>query len=204
MYYDAEINALSNVYEVLKALDNDQIKRIIDWVSSKFELEKYPDLKSGQREVELTPQPAPAEAVEPSGEPVRKRRGRKPGQLMPMAEETPLLPMPSGLKGFMKFDSLQEILNASTAKRTGAKMLLVAAYLQEKENLKELSSYDISSRMKKIGDEIKHPSATLNSLIGRKPPLLLQTGTHSASAKSRRKFRVTEEGLRIARKYIGE
>jgi hypothetical protein len=150
MYYDPEINALSNVYEALKALDNDQIKRIVDWLSSKFELDKYPDLKSGQREVDLTPQPA--EAVEPAGEPVRKRRGRKPGQLQPMAEETPPQPVPSGLKGFMKFDSLQEILNASTAKRTGAKMLLVAAYLQEKENLKELSSYDISSRMKKIGD----------------------------------------------------
>jgi hypothetical protein len=202
MYYDPEINALSNVYEALKALDNDQIKRIVDWVSSKFELDKYPDLKSGQREVELTPQPA--ESVEPAGEPVRKRRGRKPGQLQPMAEETPPQPVPSGLKGFMKFDSLQEILDASTAKRTGAKMLLVAAYLQEKENLKELSSYDISSRMKKIGDEIKHPSATINSLISRKPPLLLQTGTHGTSVKSRRKFRVTEEGLRIARKYINE
>jgi hypothetical protein len=83
-------------------------------------------------------------------------------------------------------------------------MLLAAAYLQEKENLKELSSFVISSRLKKIGEEIKHPSATINSLISRKPPLLLQTGTHGTSVKSRRKFRVTEEGLRIAKNYINE
>lgn len=204
MYDEPEINALSNVYETLKALDNDQIKRIIDWAGSKFELDKYPDLKTNQRRVDLPPQSAPAESVEPGGEPVRKRRGRKPGRLMPMGKETSPQPVPLVLKGFMKFDSLEEILNASTTTKTGAKMLLVAAYLQEKENLKELSSYDISSRMKKIGEEIKHPSATLNSLISRKPPLLLQIGTHSSSAKSRRKFRVTEEGLRIAKNFINE
>jgi len=200
MYHDPEINAMSSVFEALKALDNDQIKRIIDWVNSKFELDKYPDLKAGQREVDLIPQPAPAVA----GEPVKKRRGRKPRQLQPGIEEILPQTVPSGLKGFMKFDSLKEILKASTVKRTGAKLLLVAAYLQEKENLKELTSYVISSRLKKIGEEIKHPSATINNLISRKPPLLLQTGKHGDSEKSRRKFRVTEEGLRIARKYINE
>jgi hypothetical protein len=204
MYKDLEINALSNVYEALKGLNNDQIKRIIDWVTGKFELDKHPDLKTVQREVDLSPPPGPVEAVEPAVEPVKKRRGRKPGQPLPMAEETQPQPAASGIKGFMKYDSLKEIFNASTTKRTGAKMLLAAAYLQEKESLKELSSYEISSRLKKIGEEVKHPSAAINSLIGKKPPLLLQTGTQGISLKSRRKFRVTEEGLRIARNYINE
>lgn len=204
MYHDPEIKALSNVYEALNGLNNDQIKRIIDWVTSKFKLEKHPDLKTGQREVDLSPPPTPVEAVEPGVEPGKERIGRKPGQVQPMVEETQAQIVAPGLKGFMKYDSLKEILNASTTKRTGAKMLLAAAYLQEKENLKELSSYDISSRLKKIGEEVKHPSAAINYLISRKPPLLLQTGTHRASLKSRRKFRVTEEGLKIAKKYINE
>lgn len=204
MYHDPEINALSNVYDALKALDNDQIKRIIAWVSGKLDLDKYPDLKTGQTGVDLSPPPAPIEAVEPAAEPVKKRRGRKPGQVRPMVEETQPQPVASGIKGFMKYDSLKEIFNASTTKRTGAKMLLAAAYLQEKENLKELSSYDISSRLKKIGEAVKHPSAVINSLISKKPPLLLQTGKHGTSEKSRRKFRVTEEGLKTAKKYINE
>ena len=190
MYHDPEIKALSNVYEVLQGLDNDQIKRIINWVTGKFELDKHPDLKTGQKEVELPPQPAPVEAVEPSVEPIKKGRGRKPEQVRPVVEETQPQPVASGIKGFMKYDSLKEIFNASTTKKTGAKMLLAAVYLQEKENLKELSSYDISSRLKKIGEAVKHPSAAINSLIRKKPPLLLQTGTHGASVKSRRKFRV--------------
>ncbi|MGD2091158.1 MAG: hypothetical protein PVH61_33595 [Candidatus Aminicenantes bacterium] len=204
MYHDPEIKALSNAYEALKGLDNDQITRIIDWVTSKFELNQHPDLETGPGEVDLSPQPVPVEAVEPAAEPIKKRRGRKPGQVRRRIEETPPQPVAVALKGFMKYDSLEEIFNVSTTKKSGAKMLLAAAYLQEKENLKELSSYDISSRLKKIGEEVKHPSAAINSLIRKKPPLLLQTGTHGASAKSRRKFRVTEEGLRIAKKYINE
>jgi hypothetical protein len=204
MYYDPEINALGNVYEALKRLDNDQVKRIMDWVTGKFELDKHPGITTGQKEVDVSPEPVPVEAVEPAAEPVKKRRGRKPGKIQPGAEEISAQPVASGLKGFMKYDSLKDIFKASTAKRTGARMLLAAAYLQEKENFKELTSYVISSQLKKAGVEIKHPSATLNSLIGKKPPVLLQTGKHGDSEKSRRKFRVTEEGLKIARNYINE
>jgi hypothetical protein len=200
MYHDPEINALSNVYEVLKGFNNDQIKRIINWVTSKFELDKPPDLQTDQRKVDLSPQPVLEETVEP----VKKRRGRKPGQVRLMVGETQPQAAASGLKGFMRYDSLKEIFNASTSKRPGEKMLLAAAYLQEKENFKELSSYDISSRLKKIGEKVNHPSAAINSLISKKPPLLLQTGTHGASVKSRRKFRVTEEGLKKAKKYINK
>ena len=138
MYQDPEINALSNVYETLKGFNNDQIKRIINWVTGKFELDKHSDLKTGQREGDLSPQPVPLETVEPAVEAVKKIRGRKPGQMRSMGEETKPRPVASGIKGFMKYDSLQEILDASTKKKTGAKMLLAAAYLQEKENLKEL------------------------------------------------------------------
>ena len=43
MLPDDEINALSKVYESLKGLNNAQVKRIIDWVTSKFALDKHPD-----------------------------------------------------------------------------------------------------------------------------------------------------------------
>lgn len=36
MYHDPEILAMSQVYEAFKTLDNNQIKRVIDWLTSKF------------------------------------------------------------------------------------------------------------------------------------------------------------------------
>jgi len=51
---DNEINALSNVYEYLKGLDNQQIKRILAWLTSKFDLDNHPGLKAVEKELFLT------------------------------------------------------------------------------------------------------------------------------------------------------
>jgi hypothetical protein len=204
MYHDPEINALSNVFEVLKVLNNAQIKRIIDWVTSKFELDKKPVLKAVEREVAPSSEPAPVKAAEPAVVPVKKRRGRKPKKAPPMVEETQPQPAASGIKGFMKYDTFEDLLISSNAKTNTAKILLAASYLQEKKIIKEFGSYDISTLFKKIGEEVSQPSSALNNLMSKKPPLLLQTGTQGTGLKSRRKFRVTEEGLRIARNYISQ
>jgi hypothetical protein len=42
MHPDIEINALSEVYEALKVLNHAQIKRILDWVTGKFDLDNQP------------------------------------------------------------------------------------------------------------------------------------------------------------------
>ena len=202
MYQDQEINALSSVYETLKRLDNDQIKRIVDWVTSKFNLEKPEAFEAVKREAVLSSQPSLPEAAEPVLEPVKKRPGRKPRTAAPGFDVSQ--PAASGIKGFMKYDSLEDVFSTATATKIGAKILLTAAYLQEKENFKELSSYEVSSRLKKIGKEIKNSSIAINALMGKKPPLLIQTGTLGTSSKSRRKFRVTEEGLKAAKNYINE
>ena len=201
MYNDPEINALSNIFETLKGLDNDQIGRIINWVTSKFELDKPSGLEVHEREVEASPQPVTVEV-----EPVKKRRIKQsPTETEPTVETPAVQPvMATGLEGFMKFDSLTDVFNASIARRIGQKILLAAAYLQEKENFKELSSYDISSRLRKIGIKLNNASVAINGLMSKKPPLLLQTGTQGTGLKSRRKFRVTEEGLKTARDYITE
>jgi hypothetical protein len=82
------------------------------------------------------------------------------------------------------------------------RFLLAAAFLQENKNYKELTSYEVSSALKKAGHPVNHPSATISSLISRKPHLLVQLGSFGTSKQSRRKFRVTEAGLKIARGFV--
>lgn len=203
MSIDPEINALHNVYEALKGLNTPQIKRIIDWVTSKFHLNE--EGREVQPEVIEAAEPVMVEPVEPPVEPVKKRRGRKPRKVKSTVEKpTGKLAVATGIKHFMKYDTFEDLLFSSTVRTITAKILLAAAYLQEKKNYKELSSYDISSSLKKIGEEVNNPSAAINSLMTKKPPLMLQTGKQGDSSRSRRKFRVTEEGLRIARNYINE
>jgi len=217
MHTDSEISALNNVYETLKILNNAQIKRILDWVTSKFELDKQPGLKAAAREAAPSPGPGPLPEVSPgqfappAEAPVKKRRGRRPAAVEPVIEKP--VPQPGAApqpieapvtSGFIKYDNFEELLLFSTAHTNTAKILLAAAYLQEKKNLKEFGSYDITTLFREIGEEVNQPSAALNNLISKKPPLLTQTGTQGPGLKSRRNFRVTEEGLRIARNYLKE
>jgi hypothetical protein len=226
---DKEINALSNVYEALKGLNNAQIKRILDWITGKFELDKQPGLKSVETEASSPPGPGPLpepshlETAAPSEEPVKKRRGRRPGkskttavpqkkrrgrrpaQVKPVEEQPGPKPADAPvITGFIKYDNFEELLLFSTANTNTSKILLAAVYLQENKNFKEFGSYDISALFKEIGEEVSQPSSSLNNLMSKKPPLLFQTGTQGPGLKARRKFRVTEEGLRIARNYIKE
>ena len=217
MYPDSEIHALSSVYDELKGLNNSQIKRIIEWIGSKFELDKYPDLKAIEREGTLSPAPAPAakpkrrKAAAPVVERVKKRRGRRPAKEITVEEKPVPQPAQSaqpageaGITPFSKYEDFEALLLFSQAKTSSAKILLAAAFLQEKKNYKEFSSYDITSLFKSIKEEVSQPSTALNNLMSKNPPLLLLTGTQGPGLKARRNFRVTEEGLRIARNYIKE
>jgi hypothetical protein len=212
MYLDNEINALSNVYESLKGLNNAQVKRIIDWVTSKFALDKHPGLKAVEREVgpspepapEPAPEPEPAESAEAAVKPVKKRRGRPPAKAKFTAEEEQPQTTALGIPVFMQYDTFEDLFFASNAKTITAKILLAAAYLQEKKNIKEFGSSDLSAMMKKIGQVVQNISASINVLLMKKPPLLIQAGKSGAKKHARRAYSVTEEGLRIARNYIND
>jgi hypothetical protein len=50
---EKEIDAYCSVYDILKVLDNAQIKSILYRLSDEFELDKYPDLKADERDYNL-------------------------------------------------------------------------------------------------------------------------------------------------------
>jgi hypothetical protein len=215
MYQDQEINALNDVYEALVGLKPTQIKRIVEWLSSKYNLEKQKTgIVSTDKEVS-SPAAALVEVAPPADETaapvVKKRRGRPPGNAEPAAEISVSIPKPAvgadaapGVEGFLKFDTFEDLFFSSNAKSIAAAILLAASYLQERHNSKTLNTSEINAQMKKVGQQVQNISASINNLLTKKPPLLVQTGKLGDSKQARRQYRVTEEGLRIARNYINE
>jgi hypothetical protein len=199
MYHDPEIEALSKVNEALTGLNTAQVKRIAAWVTGRFGLDR-PEGSEGLAEVI-----AGAGEMEPSPPLVKKRRGRIPRAAKSQdAAAGPTTAAPVKFKGFMKYESLEALVKAKgdKLKRVSAKLLVVAAFLQERENYKEMSSYDITSKLKSLDMTIKNASISIKNMMLRKPPLLMQMGSFGTGAKARRKFRVTEAGLNKAREYI--
>jgi predicted transcriptional regulator len=212
MYPDQEINALNDVYKALRGLNPAQIKRIIEWLASKYHLDKQQVRIVSRDEVVGPSTTVPADEA-PSNDvitpTVKKRRGRPPKKVESVLTEPLVQPdaetaSTPGTDGFTKFDSFEDLFFSSNAKTIAATILLAAAYLQEKERLTAINTSAISKLMKKVGQQVQNISASINNLLTKTPSVLMQTGKQGDSKQARRQYQVTEEGIRIARNYIND
>ncbi len=226
MTKDPEIIAMSQVLELFKYLDNGQRRRIIDWVSSRFNVEAevmIPVLNDDQEPETRTLTTVPVQPaditdeapVQPVESIVQTESSETPiVQAEAQSEEEDEVTVPpvetaedddsDPLKnlGLKRYGSIETLFLSSSVNTVSSKILLCAAYLQEKMDFEELSSYDINSRLKKLGYGVANISNSLNTLISKEPPLMTQTRKIGDSKQAKRRFKVTEEGLRIARTYL--
>lgn len=232
MYHDPEILAMSQVYEAFKDLENVQIKRIIDWLTGKFALDRQPVVMPPQpvqeqatprQEVieepkpvveqpvaQEVPAPVPPPVVEevpepPAAPPVKEVKVEEPVEVKEpepepqpkVKQEAPKEPSTKNL-GIKRYKTIENLFLAADINTVAEKILLAAAYLQEKKGFEEFGSYDINSRLKKMGYGIQNVTNAINSLIRKKPPLLIQTKKEGSTKQSKRKFQITPDGLKIA------
>ena len=200
MSHDKEIDALSKVYEHLKGLNKGQIKRIMDWLGDKYDLEKKPGLKARPRAVESSPPPGPSplETVEPARQPVKKRPGPPPGKTGAAIKE----PLEDEIDVFKKYETFEDFFKKSKAKTKSDKILLAAAYLQENKKINGFTSSEVNILINKIGLYVPNISSSLYVILSKKPVLIKQKGRAISGKGPRRKYVVTEEGLRVARDCI--
>lgn len=206
MYQDPEIIAMSVAFTALNDLDNDQRKRIIGWLADRFDLsgkrppESFPrtvkKISITSIDTEVDNDSAPAAIVEPV------RRGRKPKNAAGGKTDAPKTPKVPEKKDFSHYDTALELFSEAKVKKSTDKILLMAAYLQVRHNFQEITSYDMNFRLKRIGHGVSNISSSLNAIISRKPEIMVQLDKESTHKQARRKFKVTEEGLKMARRFL--
>jgi hypothetical protein len=192
---DPELVAMSQTFDALKSLNSVQVKRIIHWVKDRFGLvdgqastpaEVIPAAPKVVTKVEVPSAAAPATAATPA----------------PAAPAAPATSKPPHQRDLLDYDTVLELFAEATVKKVSGKILLMAAYLQERHNFKEISSYDINFRLKRIGHGVQNISSSINSILKRKPQLMVEIEKEGSAKQSRRKFKVTVEGLKVARSYF--
>ena len=153
----------------------------------------------------LSPQPFPTVDVStmPAEENLENTEGvpGEPAVLTPPPDVLTVEPKEDIVADFQKYETFEELFLFSNTKTEVSKVLLTAAYLQEKENKTELSSLDISSALKDLGEELTNPSQTVKALLEKTPPQLALVGEEEGK-HARKKFTVTNEGLKVARSLI--
>lgn len=100
------------------------------------------------------------------------------------------------------FTSIADLFGKTTFKTESDKVLLVAAYLQLKENKEELTSREINKELNHLGHGVSNITVAIGVLINRKPSLMIQTRKEGKSQQAQKKYKVTLEGIKAANAMI--
>lgn len=188
MAQDAEIIAMNQVFESFSRLDNGQRKRIVDWVIARFALtedDKFmpPVNKGAVGDVQAADGPSTvvkfdAQSAGPVGFPGRKE--------------------------VKDYDTVLDLFSDAHVKKVSEKILLMTAYLQERLNFTEISSYDINSRLKRIKQGVANVTSSINGILKKDPPLMEVTEKKGGTKQGRRKFRLTQRGLDFVKDMLNK
>jgi len=192
MQLDPEISAMNEALDALKNLDNGQRKRVVDWITARYRLTEVSKFQTPEEEK----QTEAVEIFQPVEKSVGRKRGRKPGA----QKGRPAALDKTDIKNY---ETVLDLFSEANVKKVGPKILLMSAYLQEKLKFEEISSFDINSRLKRIKHGVTNISTAINGLMKKEPQLLVEVEKPGEDGKSpRRKFRVTEEGLKLAETFL--
>jgi len=82
------------------------------------------------------------------------------------------------------------------------KVLVVAFWLQEYQQIDDLDSQRINTELKHLGHGVSNITRTLEYLMETKPAMVIQTRKSGSSQQARKSFRVTTEGANRVRSMI--
>jgi hypothetical protein len=98
-----------------------------------------------------------------------------------------------------EFQSFADLYGAAEPS-TDSKRVLVACYwLQALQGETELESQTVNKILKELGYGVEHMPHALDELMSAKPKLLIQTKKQGSARQARRKFKLTNEGIKSVR-----
>lgn len=93
------------------------------------------------------------------------------------------------------FETLADAFAKASPKADSEKVLVVAAYLQEKEGRVELTSRDINKQLKHLGYNVSNITYEINKLKKLEPSMMHQTRKEGTTKQANKKYKVTVEGI---------
>jgi hypothetical protein len=102
------------------------------------------------------------------------------------------------------FESAADISAKAKPQSEADKVLVVAAYLQNKGGEKELTSREINKELKNLGHGVGNITNAISSLSVKKPSLMIQTRKEGRSKQAQKKYKVTTEGFEAVKRLISQ
>lgn len=165
MSEEPEIKAMMRIYEILERLDDDAKKRTVQWVISKFALDK---------------------PLSPS---IQSKAYSDCSDSVSLTNTT------GDKRGISKYSSAGDLLAVVTPPTNRERVLVVASYLQVSKNDDSgLTGFEINKVLTHLGHKSTNITVDINGLKKKKPSLMIQT-KKGKNLRSNKEYRVTEAGL---------
>jgi hypothetical protein len=190
--FDPEIEAIAKCYDLFKVLEDDSKIRVLQWLISKFELNPHPaaswKTKSDETATIETVKVLPETDSNINGFAAVNGNGQEKSN--------------SDSKAIEDFDDIAEMYAAAAPNKDWEKCLVVATYLQVKNDLQEITSFEVNKELKHLGHGVNSITHIFDTCIDRKPQLILQKRKEGKTRQAKKKYKVTGEGIKLVNSMI--
>jgi hypothetical protein len=104
----------------------------------------------------------------------------------------------------VKYPTLADFFAAVSPNQDADKALVVGYWFQNIEGASDLDGFTLNKELKHLGHGISNITSALDTLMGRKPALVIQTKKSGASKQARKKYKLTLEGQRSVERMINQ
>lgn len=169
---DPEIAAMSAVFEALSQLDEVQRRRVIQWVSSRYDI----DPKALKR----TPKPDNNADDEADDDEIY---------------ETPDV-TDNGWEHFA------DLFSAADPKTEAYKLLVAAYWAHVVQGQTSFGSFSLNKDLKDLGHGATHTATSMDRLVKERPQLVLQLKKSGKSQQARKIYKLTDAGKKAVEHMI--
>jgi len=100
------------------------------------------------------------------------------------------------------FEDVADIFAAASPLNDPQKALLVAFWFQNINGQADFESATVNKELKHLGHGVSNITAALSSLMSRKPQLVIQTKKSGSSQQARKRYKLTNEGIKQVERMI--
>lgn len=100
------------------------------------------------------------------------------------------------------YETVDEIFTKINPQTDADKVLVIAAFLQEKFKKQELTGWEINKELTRLGHGVNNVTQSVTQLINKQPNLMIQTRKEGKTKQAKKKYKVTSEGVKAVQEMV--
>lgn len=104
--------------------------------------------------------------------------------------------------GSDEYERISDLMDAASPTTTADHVLVASYWFQVLQGQEDFTSQAVNSELKDLGQESKNITDSFNTLMKRKPPTVRQVQKTGSTRQARKKYRLTEPGIRSVQRML--